>query len=149
MQLHSISLPLKAIIMRETHKGSCLCGTVQFEIQATFKKFFFCHCSHCRKGTGSAHGSNLFAFDADFTCSAGEDSIKSYNVPSSRHRRSFCESCGSPVPTYDRENSFIVVPAGSLDTPVSAEPTAHIFMGSKANWDEKLEDVTKFDELPS
>ncbi|WP_244271887.1 aldehyde-activating protein [Pseudovibrio denitrificans] len=35
-----------------------------------------------------------------------------------------------------------------MDTPVLAEPTAHIFMGSKANWDEKLEDVTKFDELP-
>ncbi|WP_189437939.1 GFA family protein [Pseudovibrio japonicus] len=135
--------------MSETHQGSCLCGTVQFKIQGTFKSFYFCHCSHCRKGTGSAHGSNLFSFDADFTCTSGEEAIKSYHVPSTRHQRSFCESCGSPVPTYDREHNFLVVPAGSLDTPVHAEPTARIFMGSKANWDEHLEDVPKFEKLPA
>jgi hypothetical protein len=52
------------------------------------------------------------------------------------------------VPTYDRENNFLVVPAGSLDTPIDAEPTAHLFMGSRANWDNHLEDVTKFEKLP-
>ncbi|KZL26387.1 GFA family protein [Pseudovibrio sp. Ad37] len=134
--------------MRETHKGSCLCGTVQFQIQATFKKFYFCHCSYCRKGSSSVHGSNLFSFDADFACTSGEDSIKSYNVTSTQHRRSFCEECGSPVPTHDRENNFLVVPAGSLDTPVDTQPTAHIFMASKASWDDHLEDVTKFDKFP-
>ncbi|KZL19894.1 Glutathione-dependent formaldehyde-activating enzyme [Pseudovibrio axinellae] len=134
--------------MTTAHTGSCLCGTVQFEVQGTFKKFFFCHCSHCRKGSGSAHGSNLFSFDAEFSFSRGAGAVKSYNVPSTQHKRSFCESCGSPVPTYDHENSFLVVPAGSLDTPVKTEPSAHIFHASRANWDDKLEAAPHFDELP-
>ena len=41
-------------------KGSCLCGGVVYEIDPPFKIFQYCHCSRCRKFTGSAHAANLF-----------------------------------------------------------------------------------------
>lgn len=138
----------KVNIMSEMHKGSCLCGTVKFEVIGSFQKFFFCHCSYCRKGTGSAHASNLFAFDSEYKCTSGKEAIRSYSVPSSRHAKSFCNECGSPVPTHFEEAGFLMVPAGSLETPVHINPTAHIFEGSKANWDDHLENVVKYDELP-
>ncbi|RPH66319.1 MAG: aldehyde-activating protein, partial [Hyphomicrobiales bacterium] len=47
--------------MSSRHLGSCLCGDVRFEIAGDFEKFYLCHCSRCRKDTGSAHGANLFA----------------------------------------------------------------------------------------
>ena len=40
------------------------------------------------------------------------------------------------------------VPAGSLDTVIETQPDAHIFVASSANWDRRLEDVPKIDELP-
>jgi hypothetical protein len=46
--------------MTQTVTGSCLCGAVSFEVSGAFDSFFLCHCSRCRKDTGSAHAANLF-----------------------------------------------------------------------------------------
>jgi hypothetical protein len=45
--------------------------------------------------------------------------------------------------------ALLKVPAGSLDTDVPVRPDAHIFVASKANWDEGLEDVPTVARLPT
>lgn len=132
--------------MTTKHSGSCLCGAVAFEIDGEFDKFFLCHCSRCRKFSGTAHASNLFASNAEITWLSGEDRIGTYQVPETRFVKMFCSECGSPVPR--QSGSMLMVPAGSLDTPVEIEPTAHIFFADRANWDEHLEDHPKFDQRP-
>lgn len=129
-----------------THQGSCLCGAVRFEISGDYDGFFLCHCSLCRKGTGSAHAANLFGSKASIAWLSGEAKVKTFGIEGTRHQRSFCTECGSPVP---RPHVFggSVVPAGSLDTPLDIKP-AHICVASRANWDEQLEDAPKFDGLP-
>ncbi|WP_336071948.1 GFA family protein [Nitratireductor rhodophyticola] len=134
--------------MSTKHSGTCLCGTVRFEISGTFERFYLCHCSRCRKGSGSAHAANLFSSEAEITWLSGEDCIESYRVPDARHRRSFCRSCGSALPRAEAGGAMIVVPAGSLDTPVDIRPNAHICLSSRANWDNGLDEVTRLDGLP-
>lgn len=128
--------------------GSCLCGEVRFEIVGDFERFFLCHCGRCRKDTGSAHAANLFSSTAKLTWLSGEAKIKTFRVPSSRHVKAFCSACGSAVPHVYGNGALLVVPAGSLDSAVDIRPQAHIFFASRANWDQHLEDVPKFDELP-
>jgi len=41
-----------------------------------------------------------------------------------------------------------VVPAGSLDSPVTIRPNAHIFMADRADWDHALEQVPQVDTVP-
>lgn len=127
-------------------KGSCLCGSVKFEIDGEFDNFFLCHCSYCRKDTGSAHASNLFSNNAKLKWNLGQELVKNFNLPSTRHIKSFCSGCGSAMP-FEASN-LVVVPAGSLDDQVSIKPTAHVFMASKANWDQDLEEVHSFDAFP-
>lgn len=134
--------------MIRKHSGSCLCGAVRFEIEGDFERFFLCHCDRCRKGTGSAHAANLFSTTATLTWLSGEALATTYQVPSSRHQRSFCSSCGSALPRAKPGGGMLVVPAGSLDSDVEIRPLAHIFFASRANWDEHLETVPKFDRLP-
>ena len=128
--------------------GSCLCGIVQFEISGGFDAFFLCHCSRCRKNSGSAHGANLFASNATIAWQSGEANIASYRVPDTRHERSFCRSCGSALPGVRMGGALLVVPAGSLDGPVDIRPTAHICCASRAEWDVNLADVPHIDGLP-
>ena len=134
--------------MSETHKGACLCGAVQFEITGAFDGFFLCHCRRCRKNSGSAHAANLFSPTAKLQWLSGEAQIKSYAVPDSRHQRNFCAECGSGLPNRQRGGALLVVPAGSLDTPMSLRPTAHIFTADRADWDHDLESVPAFARLP-
>lgn len=127
--------------------GSCLCGNAKFKVQGKFDGFYLCHCQHCQKDTGSAHAANLFSKSAKLTWLAGSDSVTTFTLADTRHKKSFCKFCGSALPsTHDA--GLLVTPAGCLDTEVSMSPTAHIFTSSKAVWDKGLGDVPEFKGLP-
>ncbi len=128
--------------------GACLCGAVRFEIAGAFESFFLCHCSRCRKQTGSAHAANLFSSTATITWLAGRDFIRTYRLPASRHARCFCAECGAALPRDRLEADWLVVPAGCLDSDVEMRPDAHIYFASRANWDDHLEAVPKLDGGP-
>lgn len=125
--------------MTQTTRGSCLCGAATFQIIGEFEAFYLCHCGRCRKDTGSAHGANMFSSSATIEWLSGQESVRTYRVPDTRHRKSFCAECGSALPRV--EGGSIVVPAGSLDDATAIRPDAHIFVASRAEWDEKLEDI--------
>ncbi|MDD0853618.1 GFA family protein [Halobacteriovorax sp. GB3] len=128
--------------------GSCLCGDIKFEVTEKFLSFYLCHCKYCQKDTGSAHAANLFTKHTALKWLSGEESVRKYQVPSSRHAKSFCQNCGSAVATIQEEEQLLVVPAGSLDGPVEIRPNAHLFISSKANWDDQLHQIESFDKFP-
>ncbi|NEX91681.1 GFA family protein [Caulobacter sp. 17J65-9] len=134
--------------MVQSTTGACLCGAVRFEVLGGFEAFFLCHCARCRKGTGSAHAANLFASGAELTWLSGRGNVKSFRVPGTRHERSFCTECGAALPTVQMNGALLVVPAGSVESPVEIRPTAHVCFASRAEWDVGLEDVPKIDGLP-
>ncbi len=119
------------------HSGSCLCGTVTFEVKGEFDSFYLCHCQHCQKDTGSAHAANLFSRSARLVWLSGADAVTSFTLPGTRHNRSFCQVCGSALPNT-QVAGLLVVPAGCLDTDIAMLPTAHIFSSSKAVWEYRL-----------
>ena len=135
--------------MSDKQRGSCLCGAVRFEVAGDFERFYLCHCQHCRKDTGSAHGANLFSSSARLRWLTGEDKVTVFNLPNTRHRHCFCSTCGSALPDLQMNGTLLKVPAGSLDTDVHMRPDAHIFVASKANWDEALEKAPMIEKLPS
>ena len=130
------------------HAGSCLCGTVKFEVEGDFDSFYLCHCKHCQKDTGSAHAANLFSQSAKLHWLAGADAVTHFTLAGTRHSKSFCKLCGSALPNAQAAG-LLVVPAGCLDSKISMVPTAHIFSSSKAVWDEGLGDLPKFEGPPS
>jgi hypothetical protein len=56
-----------------TLKGSCLCGAVTYEASGEPKRFYHCHCSRCRKATGTGHASNLFLQPGTLRWLSGEE----------------------------------------------------------------------------
>lgn len=131
------------------NSGSCLCGTVRFEVSGEFERFYLCHCKYCRKDSGSAHAANLFTSTARLEWLSGQDCIRQFTLPSTRHSRSFCSVCGSALPSIQMNGALLVVPAGSLDTAVPMRPNEHIFVSSRANWDRALESVPSVEGPPS
>lgn len=134
--------------MTTKHQGGCLCGAVRFEVEGEFERFFLCHCEHCRKDTGSAHAANLFSATAKLAWRKGEADVRTYNLPGTRHAKSFCITCGSALPRLHAGSTSLIVPAGSLETPVTLRPDAHIFVASRADWDRELETLPHIDRFP-
>ncbi|WP_167611959.1 GFA family protein [Maribellus sediminis] len=130
------------------YSGSCLCKGVKFKISGEFESFYLCHCRYCRKDTGSAHAANLFSSTAKLEWIKRETEIRSFQPHKSKHVKAFCTHCGSALPNLQMDGKLLVVPAGSLDTKLKLRPDAHIFIANKAEWDESLEQIHKFERLP-
>lgn len=129
--------------------GSCLCGTVRFTLDGTIQGFYLCHCSRCRKGSGTAHAANLFVSAPRVHWESGQEAIRTFRLPETRFARSFCEVCGGGVPTVAKNGSIAVVPAGCLDIAPPLTPTAHIFTADRAPWDDALDAVPSVPGMPS
>jgi hypothetical protein len=119
-------------------RGSCLCGGVRFEIARVVGPFELCHCSRCRKASGSAFVAGLGVSREDFRLLQGRDLIKTYESPIREappaYRACFCSRCGSPVPDPFAESPWFEVPAGVLDDDPQLRPDKHIFVEGKSPW---------------
>ena len=126
--------------------GSCLCNEVKFKITGPFSLFALCHCSRCRKSTGSAHASNIYT-DADrITWLSGESLVKRYELPSAkRFSKAFCSVCGTPVPCASRDGRRLVIPAGCLDSDPEVKPHRRIFCADMAPWNKQIDTIESFD----
>lgn len=130
------------------HKGSCLCGAVEYEITGSLGPIVYCHCSRCRKANGSAFAAVSPVVVEDFRIIKGLESLRSYHTVGGIDRV-FCGTCGSPIiGKRDSAPETVRVRIGTLDTPVDAKVSAHIFVGSKAEWDEILDGSIQHDERP-
>ena len=116
-------------------KGSCLCGSVRYQITGEATAFYHCHCQRCRKTFGGSHASNIRIAAQEIEWLSGESLIKSHKVKDAdRFRNDFCGECGSPLPRYFSETNFIVLPAGTLDHEPEIKPQARIFYASRSGW---------------
>lgn len=116
-------------------KGSCLCGAVKYEVSGDPQRFYHCHCSRCRKSSGTGHATNLFLSNADLVFTDGKALLKQFKVPEAkRFTRQFCSHCGSQVARFVPEIDGVVIPAGSLDDEIPIKPQARIFWDSRAEW---------------
>jgi hypothetical protein len=134
--------------MTETSEGSCACRAVLYRVEGAFTALFLCHCSRCRKDTGSAHGANLVAPVARLRWVTGADQVRDFVVPGTRHRRGFCAQCGGALPYAVADGGAVVVPAGSLDSAVPPVPATHICVASRAAWEDATDGAPRLDGLP-
>ena len=115
--------------------GGCLCGAVGYEVRLPFTKFINCHCSRCRRASGSAYAVNAYVAPAAFRWTGGEDRVVRFDLPEARSFSSaFCSRCGAPVPRATRSGREIIIPAGSLRDDPGVRPTANLHWASRAGW---------------
>ena len=130
------------------YKGACLCGLCRYIITGEAPKaMYLCHCTRCRKETGTVHGANVFFSNAQLLWEKGQDNITHFKLENTRKQRAFCKICGSPLPRQEGKMQ-VISPAGTLDNDVFLEPTAHIFYESRSSWEDKLRDLKRFADLP-
>jgi len=124
-------------------KGSCLCGAVSFELSEATGPFELCHCSRCRKSSGSAFVAGLGVLKEHYTLLSGEDFISHYDADiidsPPAYRRSFCRRCGCLVP--DPSSDCFEIAAGLLDDDPAITPDKHIFVEHLAPWYEIADDL--------
>jgi len=116
-------------------RGSCLCGAVRFEVTGKPTDIGMCHCSKCRKVSGVASNANFMVGRDGLRWISGEDRLTRFRLPDGWGPWR-CAVCGSPTPMLHPGGGAYWVPAGLLDSDPGVRVAGHIFVGSKAPWDE-------------
>lgn len=113
--------------------GSCLCGTVRYEVEAAPGPIVHCHCRTCRKAHGAAFSSVMPIPRAAFRWVSGQDNLKWFESSAGKFR-TFCASCGSHIVADRIAQPVILLRLGCLDTPIADRPLMHIWRSDCANW---------------
>ena len=125
--------------------GSCLCGEIRFEIDGKVSPMEACHCSRCRKTSGSAFSTALLCSTKSFKWLCSEDKITDFRLPSG-FAHSFCSICGSPIPDSGLNGKVKGIPAGCLEGDPEVKIKWHAFVGSKASWFDIVDEVEQYEE---
>jgi len=111
--------------------GRCLCETIGYEVTDSFIFAANCHCSACRRTTGSAFKAFARIHGDELTVTAGEAYLASF--AKGKFSDEHCRTCGSLL--FSRvDGGFVHVAMGTLIDAPSISPMHHIFVGSKASW---------------
>ena len=115
-------------------RGKCLCGGVQYEVTCRPDAVYYCHCSQCRRASGSSFATNVAVRRSSFKVISGSDLITSYESTIGKHRN-FCSKCGSPLfSEYLNEPETLYLRVGTVDNDSGLTACAHIWVASKAAW---------------
>ncbi|MER8528327.1 GFA family protein [Mesorhizobium sp. M0184] len=127
-----------------TLTGKCLCGAVQYAVADAFVYAANCHCSNCRRTTGSAFKPFAGIERDRLSLTRGEDNLTIFGDETGHDAH--CRTCGSLLYSVVRDGAFVHVAMGTLVDEPTIRPTQHIFVGSKAKWFTITDDLPQYRE---
>jgi hypothetical protein len=127
-----------------TLAGKCFCGTVHYAVADEFVYAANCHCSGCRRTTGSAFKPFAGAERHKLTVTKGEGNLLIFG--DEHGNDTHCKVCGSLLYSVVRDGAFVHVAMGTLVDDPTIRPTEHIFVGSKAPWFTITDNLPQYEE---
>ena len=133
----------------EVLEGGCLCGGVRFEVVPPFRRANHCHCSLCRRHSGSTGLLQARIARERFRLLRGEELIRVYKPPGGRSVKAFCSVCGSSLfGNQWPRGEEISIRLGALDD-AHVTLDSHSWVGSKASWDQLPDDgLPRYEAAP-
>ncbi len=124
-----------------SHKGSCLCGGIAYQINGDITDVLNCHCSMCRKLHSSAFRTRGVVQTEDWQTIKGDELLRFYESSAGEYK-GFCSKCGSQIYTkFDAKPEVLGFAFGTLDTDPKVTPQCHIYVDNKAPWYEITDDL--------
>ena len=122
--------------------GECFCGAVRYAVADMFEYALNCHCSNCRRTTGSAFKPFAGIARDRLSMTSGGDNVMIYGDDAGHDAH--CRRCGSLLYSVVRDGAYAHVAMGTLVDDPSIRPNAHIFVGSKAPWFSITDDLPQY-----
>ena len=127
--------------------GQCLCGAIHYSVADEFRYAMNCHCSDCRKATGSAFKAFAGIERRKLRLTQGKEHVSILGDETTNHDVR-CRACGSLLYSVVRDGEFVHVTLGTLVDDPSIRPAAHIFVGDKAPWFEITDNLPQHKGYP-
>lgn len=125
-------------------KGSCLCGSIAYEVDRLDMPIGHCHCQTCRKAHAAAFVSTAGVKREHFRWTKGKETLSSFDSSPGKLRH-FCPVCGSHLVAERPAQAHVIVRVATLDDDPGIKPLMHIWASHDVPW-LAYEDVPCFPE---
>lgn len=115
--------------------GQSLCGAVRYRISGAPALVAICHCTHCRRQSGSAFSVNALIARTDYRQEGTTRVFTDTGSSGAPVYRQFCPGCGSPIlSALPGLPDHILVKVGTLDNPEALTPSREVWCDSALPW---------------
>ena len=115
----------------------CACGACSVALLDAPKVSCICHCSNCKRRTGSAFGMSSYYLEAALGERAGELAVYAFRHPEEGYdeERYFCKQCGTTLYWRSSHRPHVVgIAGGCLPEDDEAAPSASYSTSGRLAW---------------
>ena len=132
--------------MADIHRGKCLCEKVSFTATGPMRGVVYCHCTQCRRQTGTYFSATNVPNEAlEVT---GAENLKWFKS-SDEAERGFCSNCGSAMFWKIEGRGYTSVTAGLFESPTDLQGAMHIFVADKGDYYEINDGLPQYERSTS
>jgi hypothetical protein len=115
--------------------GGCLCGGVRFEVDEPPISASYCHCTRCRRRTGTAASVQARIVPGSLRVVSGEELVRAFE-PEDGFPKEFCSACGSALWSRNPDNpDALSVRMGAFDADPGVRPSYRQYVAYAAQWE--------------
>lgn len=133
--------------------GGCACGNIRISFDSEPSAKALCHCSDCKKISGSAYSTNIIIPNAGFNITSGTPKTWSKKADSGAEiTTSFCGDCGTNMwrttPTFGENRVLKVGILDGLDALNDAKPEVELYAPERVSWLPAQAGAAQFKGMP-
>ena len=108
---------------------------MRFEVTEPLVSASWCHCTRCRRRTGSSASPNARIAPGSLRIASGEELVRCYQPPDG-FAKCFCSECGSQLWSRSPDDPDVIsIRLGAFDDDPGIRPMWRQFVAYAAPWD--------------
>jgi hypothetical protein len=128
--------------------GGCMCGGIRFEVTEQPGSAGYCHCTRCRRRTGTAASISTRIEPGSLRLVQGDELLKAFDPGDGGFVKVFCSNCGSQMWSRSPTDSDVIsIRLGAFDSDPGVRPRWHQYVAYAAPWEPIRDDgLPRYDE---
>ena len=120
---------------------------MRFEVTEPLVSASWCHCTRCRRRTGSSASPNARIAPGSLRILSGDELVRCYQPPDG-FAKCFCSECGSQLWSRSPDDPDVIsIRMGAFDDDPGIRPMWHQYVAYAAPWDAIPDDgLPRYDE---
>lgn len=115
--------------------GGCLCGGVRFEVTEPLVAAGYCHCTRCRRRTGTAASVQATVAPGSLRIVVGEELVRCYEPPDGAWK-CYCSACGGALWSRPPDDPSVAsIRLGTFDADPGIRPSYRQFVTYAVPWE--------------
>jgi len=118
-----------------TRTAQCFCGSTSISVNGEPRMHAICHCTDCKRRTGSAFAISAYFLRSDVEEMKGETTVFAAKRRDDDQESHFCKTCGGTLFWYTAARPHLIgIPGGCFPDGSLGEPTISAKNAQKLSW---------------